>query len=82
VKGQAAVEVIGGCGGKSGGALIQSTMLMIVDGDALLASLVHILGSIVIVIAVMWLFSVLGLSKRFEALKIQSAEEAKTEAAA
>jgi hypothetical protein len=30
----------------------------------------------------MWLVSVLGLSKRFEALKIQRAEKAKTEAAA
>lgn len=81
VKGQAAVEVIGGRGGKSGGALIQSTLLMIVGGGASLASLVHILGPIVIAIAVMWLFSVLGLSKRFEALKAQRAEEAKAEAA-
>jgi len=80
VKGQAAVEVIGGRGGKSGGALIQSTMLMIVGGGASLASLVHILGPIVIMIVVMWLFSVLGLSKRFEALKLQRAEEAKAAA--
>lgn len=81
VKGQAAVEVIGGRAGKSGGALIQSTLLMIVGGGASLASLVHILGPIVIVIAVMWIFSVLGLSKRFESLKKQREEEAKIQAA-
>lgn len=82
VKGQAAVEVIGGRAGKSGGAAIQSTLLMIVGGGASLSSLTHILGPIVIVIAVMWIFSVLGLSKRFEALKAQREAEAKEAVAA
>lgn len=81
VKGQAAVEVIGGRAGKSGGALISSTLLMIIGGGAQLSSLVHILGPIVIAISVMWVLSVLGLSKRFEALKSQRANEAKDFAA-
>ncbi|MBX9976681.1 MAG: NTP/NDP exchange transporter, partial [Alphaproteobacteria bacterium] len=67
-KGQAAVEVIGGRAGKSGGAFIQSTLLMGVGGGATLAALAPIFGGVVIVIVIAWCFSVLGLSKRFEAL--------------
>ena len=67
-KGQAAVEVIGGRAGKSGGALIQSSLLMAVGGGATLASLSHILGGVVIVVVIAWCLSVAGLSKKFEAL--------------
>ena len=68
VKGQAAVEVLAGRGGKSGGAFIQSTLLMIVGGGVKLSSLVDILGTVVMVIVILWIISVLNLSKRFEAL--------------
>ena len=77
-KGQAAVSVIGGRGGKSGGAAIQSTLLLIVGGGVHLSSLVEIIGSILFVIIILWIFSVIGLSPKFEAL---SAEKAKAEPA-
>jgi AAA family ATP:ADP antiporter len=67
-KGQAAVEVIGGRGGKSGGAFIQSTMLATIGGSVSLASLAYILGPIVIGICLIWVTAVLGLNKRFTAL--------------
>lgn len=77
VKGQAAVEVIGGRAGKSGGAFIQSTLLMAVGGGATLASLAPILGGIVILIVILWALSVSSLSKRFEKLtKEREAESA------
>jgi AAA family ATP:ADP antiporter len=68
VKGQAAVEVIGGRAGKSGGAFIQSTMLGIIGGSVSLASLSYILGPIVIVICLIWIFAATNLGKRFMAL--------------
>jgi len=68
VKGQAAVEVIGGRAGKSGGAFIQSTMLAVIGGSVSLASLSYILGPIVIVICLIWIFAATNLGKRFMAL--------------
>ena len=73
VKGQAAVEIIAGRGGKSGGAMIQSTLLLIVGGGVSLSSMVEILGSIVFIVVVFWIASVFGLSKQFEALTAEKA---------
>ncbi len=67
-KGQAAVEVIGGRAGKSGGAALQSTLLLVIGGSASLASLSYILGPVVIAICLVWTFSVFGLGRRFNAL--------------
>jgi AAA family ATP:ADP antiporter len=75
VKGQAAVEVIGGRAGKSGGAAVTSTLLMFAGGSATLSSLVYVLGPIVIGIVVIWCFSVTGLSKKFTALTQEKAKE-------
>ncbi|MBQ7524443.1 MAG: NTP/NDP exchange transporter [Alphaproteobacteria bacterium] len=75
VKGQAAVEILAGRGGKSGGALIQSTLLMVIGGGVKLSGLVDILGTIVMVIVICWLFSVMGLSKRFEAMTAEKAKQ-------
>ena len=75
IKGQAAVEILAGRGGKSGGAFIQSTLLMIVGGGVKLSSLVDILGTIVMVVVILWIISVLGLSKRFEAMTAEKAKE-------
>ncbi len=79
-KGQAAVEVIGGRAGKSGGALIQSTLLFVIGGSVSLASLAPILGPLVIVICIVWIVSAVGLSRRFTALVESKKEEAKEEA--
>jgi len=80
VKGQAAVEVIGGRAGKSGGAAIQSTLLAVIGGNVSLASLAYILGPVVIITCLIWTFSVIGLSRRFTALveskRVSDAEEA------
>jgi AAA family ATP:ADP antiporter len=82
VKGQGAVEVIGGRAGKSGGAFIQSTLLAVIGGSVSLASLTYILGPLVIVICAVWAFSVLKLGKKFTALvAAKDAEKAAEEKA-
>lgn len=68
VKGQGAVEVIGGRAGKSGGAFIQSTLLAVIGGSVSLASLTYILGPLVIIICAVWAISVFGLGRKFAAL--------------
>lgn len=79
VKGKAAVDVIGGRAGKSGGAFVQASLLSIFAGQTL-ASLSHILAVVTIVVVALWLVSVLSLSKRFKALTEQ--REAEAQAAA
>ena len=77
VKGQAAVEILAGRLGKSGGAAIQSIMLLIIGGNVTLASQVEFLGSAVLVVVAFWIISVFGLSKQFETLQSErQAEEA------
>jgi AAA family ATP:ADP antiporter len=75
-KGQAAVEVIGGRAGKSGGAAIQSTLLAVIGGNVSLASLSWILGPAVIITCVAWTVSVIALNKRFTALTQSKEKEA------
>lgn len=67
VKGKAAVDVIGGRGGKSAGAYIQMGLLTIFSGSALY-QLVPIIAPVAIGIVLLWIVSVFGLSKRFKAL--------------
>jgi len=81
VKGQGAVEVIGGRAGKSGGAFIQSTLLAVIGGSVSLASLTFILGPMVLIICGIWAFSVLGLGRKFAALT-EGKEAAKAAASA
>lgn len=76
VKGKAAVDVIGGRGGKSLGSYTQMGLLTVFTGSALY-QLVPIIAPVVLGIVVLWLFSVFGLSKRFTALTSQQAEEKK-----
>ena len=64
VKGKAAVDVIGGRGGKSGGSYIQMGLLTIFLG-APLYQLVPIIAPIVIGVVGLWILSVFGLSKKF-----------------
>ena len=70
IKGKAAVDVIGGRGGKSLGSYTQMGLLTVFSGSALY-QLVPIIAPIVIGIVVFWILSVFGLSKRFTALSSQ-----------
>ena len=83
IKGKAAVDVIGGRGGKSLGSYTQMGLLTVFTGSSLY-QLVPIIAPIVLGIVGLWLLSVFGLSKRFIALTAQSEAEkrAKDEAKA
>lgn len=76
VKGKAAVDVIGGRGGKSAGSYVQMGLLTAFSGSALY-QLVPIIAPVAIGIVVLWLLSVFRLSTRFKAMT-----ETKTEAKA
>jgi AAA family ATP:ADP antiporter len=67
VKGQAAVEVIGGRFGKSGGAIIQSTFFIIFPMFGF-AEATPFFASVFFVIVILWLFAVKGLSKEYQNL--------------
>jgi AAA family ATP:ADP antiporter len=67
VKGKAAVDVIGGRGGKSAGSYIQMGLLTVFSGSALY-QLVPIIAPIAVGIVFLWILSVFGLSKRFNQL--------------
>lgn len=67
VKGKAAVDVIGGRGGKSAGAYIQMGLLTLSSGSALY-QLVPLIAPIVVGIVFLWILSVFGLSRKFRAL--------------
>ncbi len=67
VKGKAAVDVIGGRGGKSLGSYVQMGLLTLFSGSALY-QLVPIIAPIALGVVFLWILSVFGLSKRFEAL--------------
>jgi AAA family ATP:ADP antiporter len=73
VKGKAAVDVIGGRGGKSAGSYIQMGLLTMFSGSALY-QLVPIIAPIAVSIVFLWILSVFGLSKRFRALTDQNNE--------
>lgn len=65
VKGKAAVDVIGGRGGKSLGSYIQMGLLTVFSGSALY-QLVPIIAPVAIGIVFLWILSVFGLSKKFK----------------
>ena len=67
VKGKAAVDVIGGRGGKSGGAYVQMGLLTCYSGSALY-QLAPILAPVVVGVVFLWILSVFGLSKKFKAI--------------
>lgn len=73
VKGKAAVDVIGGRGGKSAGAYIQMGLLTLFSGSALY-QLVPIIAPIALGIVCLWILSVFGLSTRFRALTDKKSE--------
>jgi AAA family ATP:ADP antiporter len=64
-KGKAAVEVIGGRAGKSGGALIQFVLLQVIFVGSSLVELAPVIALIFVVILLFWFFAVSGLNKQF-----------------
>lgn len=72
-KGKAAVDVVGGRLGKSGGAAINFILLNCLFIGSSLASLAPIIAIIFTVIMLCWFFAVCGLNKEF--LKITSSKE-------
>jgi AAA family ATP:ADP antiporter len=73
IKGKAAVDVIGGRGGKSAGSYIQMGLLTAFSGSALY-QLVPIIAPVAVGIVFLWILSVFGLNKRFKALTEKKAE--------
>ena len=67
VKGKAAVDVIGGRAGKSGGGAVQVALLTIFAGSTL-SQLAPVLAVIVIGVIILWIGSVISLAKKFYAL--------------
>jgi AAA family ATP:ADP antiporter len=74
VKGKAAVDVIGGRGGKSLGSYIQMGLLTMFSGSALY-QLVPIIAPIALGVVFLWILSVFGLSTRFKALTAEKQAE-------
>lgn len=72
-KGKAAVDVIGGRAGKSGGALIQFVLLNLLFVGSSLVELAPVIAGIFIVILLIWFYAVSGLNKEF--LKITNSKQ-------
>ncbi|MDX1916597.1 MAG: Npt1/Npt2 family nucleotide transporter [Rickettsiaceae bacterium] len=63
-KGKAAVDVVGGRLGKSGGGFIQSTTFMLFGVD--FATATPYFGGIFVLIVIMWIYAVEGLNKEYK----------------
>ncbi|MDR2157721.1 MAG: NTP/NDP exchange transporter [Holosporaceae bacterium] len=64
-KGKAAVDVIGGRAGKSGGAAIQFLLLNVIFVGSSLVQLAPIIALVFCIILLIWFFAVSGLNKEF-----------------
>jgi len=87
-KGKAAVDVIGGRAGKSGGAAINFFLLAVVAkniippmGSTKLAEIAPIVAAIFAVFMFVWFFAVYGLNKEFLKITSQKDEDKKAKAA-
>jgi AAA family ATP:ADP antiporter len=65
-KGKAAVDVVGGRFGKSGGGIIQSTFFMLLPAFTF-AEATPYFAVIFFVVVILWMWAVFGLSKQYEA---------------
>ncbi|MDR2107129.1 MAG: NTP/NDP exchange transporter [Holosporaceae bacterium] len=72
-KGKAAVDVIGGRAGKSGGAAIQFLLLNVIFTGSSLVQLAPLIAIIFAIILLVWFFAVCGLNREF--LKLSSERE-------
>lgn len=73
-KGKAAVDVIGGRFGKSGGGVIQSTLFMLFPALTF-SEAIPVLASVFFVIVISWLYSVKNLGKEYNARIALSASQ-------
>jgi AAA family ATP:ADP antiporter len=64
-KGKAAVEVIGGRAGKSGGAVIQFLLLHVIFVGSTLVELAPTIAALFVIILGIWFYAVSGLNKQF-----------------
>ncbi len=64
-KGQAAVEVVGGRFGKSGGGIIQSTFFMLLPSFSFVEATPYFAG-VFFLIVILWVYAVSALSKEYE----------------
>ncbi|MDR1551605.1 MAG: NTP/NDP exchange transporter [Holosporaceae bacterium] len=69
--GKAAVDVIGGRAGKSGGALLQFLLLNVLFVGSSLESLAPVISGIFVIILLLWFSAVSGLSKEFLKLTLK-----------
>lgn len=75
VRGQAAVESVGGSFGKAGSALIQQMLLAFAGAGSSIIGLIGIIGPIAIFVIIAWICAVFGLSKKYERLLAQRERE-------
>lgn len=79
-KGKAAVDVIGGRAGKSGGAAINFLLLNVIFIGSKLAEIAPVVAVIFAVIMLLWFFAVYGLNKEFVKITSEKTSESdKTE---
>ena len=74
IKGKAAVDVIGGRFGKSGGGWIQMALLTAMGSSASQMTIAPYLAILLCVVCGAWIWSVFGLSKQYHALIAQKGE--------
>jgi AAA family ATP:ADP antiporter len=74
-KGKAAVDVIGGRAGKSGGAAIQFLLLNVIFVGSSLVQLAPIIALVFVLILLLWFFAVSGLNKEFLKLSAEHNNE-------
>ncbi len=81
LKGKAAIDVVGARLGKSGGAVFQQGLMVLLNVGSILPLAPYIAGTL-LVIAVAWIFAVKALNKRFLSLTAQKEAERVAEEAA
>ncbi|GMB10732.1 MAG: ATP/ADP translocase [Candidatus Improbicoccus devescovinae] len=66
-QGQGAVEIVGGRGGKAGGALIQFVLLNLIAPASVLLSHISVIFIFFILLLIVWIWAVFSLSNKYEA---------------
>lgn len=77
VKGKAAVDVIGGRLGKSGGAVVQQFLLVTVSATATQITIAPYAAGVMIIVILAWMFAAGGLSKMYNEKIAEKENEAK-----